>query len=262
MSVTAVQFYGVDDVVEAYNNKGTPAFAIWCGKMLQFRYDGTEGEDEQPSKPNMQEGEQLLRQYLSSIWALSTATYTLKTYDDLSPGQKIRPSTEYDTAFNFKICLPQSSNIAQINGAYPSNNPVLNELKKLNERMDRYEELSEQEVDEEPQSLQEAVIGLLQEPERLSQVVEPIKELVSLGRVLMGLPPIETTFPMQSAMNGLPVKKIGNTPDPDKVMRLGKALDTLEQYDDLLVEHLEKLAQVASSDKVKFKGLLSMLDLL
>src|SRR5262249_34048533 len=105
MSYGAVQFYGIDPVVEAYLNKRTPAFALWCGKELQFRYDGTESEDVN-GVPSMEEGAQLLRAYLEAIYPGSTALYTLKTYDEIPPGTKIRPSTEYDTAFNFKLSAP------------------------------------------------------------------------------------------------------------------------------------------------------------
>ena len=267
MSGTAVQFYGIDDVVEAYMNKRTPAFAIWCGKQLQFRYDGSTDDDNEtdaePGEPTMTEGEQLLRQYLTSLWPLTTATYTLKTYDDLAPGQKIRPSTEYDTAFNFKICAP-SSREAYAPGAvgFPQTNPLLAELKKMNERMDRLEQeraMDDDELEDEPENLQQVVIGLLNEPAKLQQVVEPIKELVSIGRMLLGMPEMNTP----AAMNG--VKKIGQVneqPDPALVMRLGQAINTLEQHDEKIVEHLEKLAQVAVTDAVKFKGLLAMLDLL
>jgi hypothetical protein len=269
MSTTAVQFYGIDDVVTAYVNRQTPAFAVWCGKTLLFRYDGT-GEDDE-SEPTVAEGEQVLRTFLESMWQLTTATYTLKTYDEISKGQKIRPSTEYDTAFQFKICPPPVSQFTGMQGVYPqANNPVLKELQQLREEMNtlRIEQSADDEDDEddEPETLQEAMIGLLHEPERLNAVVEPLRELISLGRSLMGMEPLPGNtmmLPPGNAITG--VRKVGSVPidpDPQMVHRLGVAINTLEQYDDKLVVHLEKLASVAISDPVKFRGLLSMLDLL
>jgi len=281
MSSTAVQFYGIDDVVQAYTNRGVPAFAIWCGKILNFRYDGYEdwdpGEDENSSGavgPTLQEGEQVLRTYLEGLWPLTTATYTLRVYDELKPGQKIRPSTEYDTAFQFKICPPPVSHYTGMAGVYPQpNNPVLKELQGLREEMNALKEMREpdDEDDEEPETIQEAVIGLLQEPERLSAVVEPLRELVSLGRTLLGMEPLAQGPPWSpgSAQMGNVVRKsIGQVteaaqqPDPVLVQRLGAAINVLEHYDENLVDHLEKLSKIAVSDPVKFKGLLSMLDLL
>jgi hypothetical protein len=81
------------------------------------------------------------------------------------------------------------------------------------------------------------------------------------------MPPLDNTnlmLPEQGVMNGV-VRKVGTVPgqvDEALVRRLGAAINVLEQHDENLVDHLEKLAQVATSDPVKFKGLLSMLDLL
>lgn len=267
MAITAVQFYGIDSVVEAYTNKGTPAFAIWCAKQLQFRYDGADSE----AGATLEEGEQLLRAYLEGMWQGTTATYTLKVYDELEPGQKIRPSTEYDTAFNFKIALPQSQ--SQV-GGYNGNQQLLTELQKMRTDIEELkhgagEDDEGDEVDEdEPETIQEAVIGLLKEPERLTAVVQPLRELVDLGRTLMGMQPLEPMQPMYpqhslpgaGVVNG--VRKVGQVPDAALVERLGAAINVLERYDENLVDHLEKLAKVATSDPAKFKGLLSMLDLL
>src|SRR5258706_15867030 len=104
---SGVQFIGIDDVVQAYTNKRVPAFAIWCGRDMQFRYDGTD-PDQGYMKPTMQEGAQLVNDYLSGMWQGSTALYVLKVYDGLKANEKIKPSTEYDTAFNFKLYAAQN----------------------------------------------------------------------------------------------------------------------------------------------------------
>jgi hypothetical protein len=52
---------------------------------------------------------------------------------------------------------------------------------------------------------------------------------------------------------------VAGVPEDDKLTRLNAALDTLHQYDDQLIEHLEKLAAMAQKDTAKFKFLLTML---
>lgn len=48
-------------------------------------------------------------------------------------------------------------------------------------------------------------------------------------------------------------------PEDTRLQRLNTALDTLAQYDEQLIEHLEKLAAMAAKDTGKFKFLLTML---
>lgn len=254
MSYGAVQFWGIDPVVEAYENKRTPAFALWCGKQLQFRYDGTDSEGTD-KVPTIEEGANLLRAYLSAIWQGSTALYTLKTYDDLAPGQKIRPSTEYDTAFNFKISGPVES----MGGpGYPGRSSAfIDAINKINERLDQMEEPEE---DPEPETLQEVAIGLIQEPEKLREVVEGVKGLVEVGRMLLGFPPPPAGAIMGAVTRSGEPPAITQQPSADKFQALEAALNTLERHDPALIDHLAKLAELAESSPVQFRALIGLLD--
>ena len=234
MSYTAVQFYGIDSVLEAYGSKKTPAFAIWCGKSMLLRYDGT--EDGGKEKPTMEEGSQILEQYLKSMYSGTTATYTLKTYDELKPGQKIRPSTEYDTAFQFKISEPPIER-----GYYPPErtSPFLNELKLLREEVAQMRQPIEE--DDIPETLEEAAIGLIHNPEKLQAFVEPLRQLAEIGKMIFS-----PGLAMQPARMGN--NAITDRPPIDQqttLQRLGQAIDLLEKHDKKLVDHLEALARIA-----------------
>jgi|SRR5882672_10642670 len=247
--MAGIQFFGIENVIKAYCNKKTPSFAIWSGKQLLFKYDGYEnGEDYQ--QPSIEEGEQLLAGYLSAMYQDSTATYTLKTYDDLGEG-KIKPSSEYDTSFNFKISLPDYDSRTM---GMVRTNPMFAELQKINARL---ESLEHGEPEEDAETLEQAVIGLIQEPDRLQRIVEPIRQLVEMGKSLFDK---QNTHTMQQA-------SIGNVRKPtvseeDKVIRLGNAIDILEKHDNQLVEHLERLAALANANPKKFKNIISMIGLL
>jgi hypothetical protein len=262
MANGAVQFYGIDSVLDAYSNKGTAAFAIWCGKELLFRYDGTT-EDGKYIQPTISEGTQLLNNYLGAMYQGTTAIYTLKTYDELKQGQKIRPSTEYDTAFNFKICPSASEMMGGIGyggggGITHSRNPVLAELQKMNERMTALEnrEAATDDDDESPKDLNEAIIGVLNEPSKMRELIEPVKELIEIGRTMFGFP-----GPEPSRVVGA-VKQIGSQQGVDRETRLANALDTLEQADPQLVEHLEVLARLARTNRAKFDSIIKMVAVL
>lgn len=260
MSYGAVQFYGIENVVDAYTNKRIPAFAIWCGKQLQFRYDGTEGDGEETA-PSMEEGAQLLRSYLEALYQGSSALYTLKTYDDLPPGAKIRPSTEYDTAFNFKL-TPPGGMIEGAGPAYAPRSSLAAALEQINKRLTVIEEgEGDEEIDDPPETLQEAAIGLLDNPEKLRDVAESIRSIVETGRALFGLgvPP-----GMAPAVSMGAVTRTGTVEDtgPGEVdlSALESALNTLGKHDARLVDHLTKLAAIAESNPVRFKSFLAILE--
>jgi hypothetical protein len=250
---SAIQFYGIEAAVDAYVNKGTPAFAIWCGKQLQMRYDGTYGGD--GTKPSIEEGAQLLRSYLEAIYQGSTALYTLKTYDEIGT-EKIRPSTEYDTAFNFKLGGP----VEMGGGGYGMGrvSPVMAEIAKLNARFDALT-AEDSEEDDDPETLQDVAIGLLNEPEKLRDTLENIKGLVDIGRALFGFSPVATVPGSLGAVTRAGETN-GSRSAEDKYRDLEVALNTLEKYDPDLVGHLTKLAGLAESNPAQFKSLLGILE--
>ncbi len=250
-----IQFFGIDNVIEAYENNAVPAFAVWSGKIPLLRYDGVDASGTY-TKPTIEEGRQLLENYLSAMYQGSTASYIMKIYSDLKPGEKIKPSTEFDTGFNFKICAPSSEMMNGYPAVRGNNNPVIAALQKIDERLKVIEDGGIE--DEEPETITEAVIGMINEPSKLSEFVGSLKEIAELGKSLL------TGQPMQPAHIGN-IKRPGQTAtalDDSQLMRIGNAIELLGKYDPKITEHLERLAQLAEQDTKKFLSIVSMIDLL
>lgn len=252
-----IQFFGIDNVVQAYVNNQCAPFSLWSGKLQLLKYDGT-GPDGY-KQPTVQEGMQLLNDYLCAMYSGTTAIYTLRTYEDLKPGEKIKPSTEYDTAFNFKINVaPQASDGTMVYaGTGRGNNLVLEELKKINSRIDTLEGLDDD--DEEP-----TVIGmvndLVQEPEKLREVVSSVAILVDMAKDFLGLPVSHRA--QVGNVNRVSDISSDTESQEERVNRLQGALNDLEKVDPKIVDHLCKLAQIAKQNPGKFKGLIGMLEMM
>lgn len=267
--MSAVQYFGVEAVIEAYSNRNIPAFAIWSGKQLLFRYDGQSAEGDAVA-PSIAEGEQILRQFLENLYQGSTATYILKTYDDLKPKEKIRPTTEYDTAFNFKLMEPVGFGGFGMPVSYPRGQggghggALISALEKLDARLLRLEGGTD--AEESPQTLNEAVIGLIDDPVKTRDTLENVKMLVDIGRSLLGFNQSQPAFvgAVTRAQNNpaATIKDVIND-EADQTglrQRLEIALNTLGTIDPDIIIHLEKLASIAQTSPVKFKSLLSILE--
>jgi hypothetical protein len=88
-----IQFTSKDDVISAYKSMKMPAWAIWCGKALNFAYTGD----------NMATGESELASYLEMLDRNPTNVYyMLAMYDDLD-GKNITSKTEWVRSFNFRL---------------------------------------------------------------------------------------------------------------------------------------------------------------
>jgi hypothetical protein len=167
---------------------------------------------------------------------------------------------EYDTAFNFKLGAPAEMG----GGAYVagSRSPWLQEIQKLNARFDELTEEAEEEP--EPKTLESAAIGLLNEPEKLRDVLESVRGIVDIGRAILGIP----AGPQQ--VNAAAIGAVTRVGQPETVGEPGEvdprfkalesALNRLERCDPRLIEHLTKLADVAEANPIRFKSLLTILE--
>lgn len=92
--MASVQFVGVSNVVQAFENKGLPYYAIKTGSnILEKNQDNT----------NLDEAVNQLGTFLEMINQGSNAIYTLCIYEE--PG-KITAKREADYSFNFKLNEP------------------------------------------------------------------------------------------------------------------------------------------------------------
>lgn len=236
--MATVQFYGIEQVMEAAENLNCPAWGIFISRALFTKYEGSD----------MSESLQLLDKNLQALGKSgTTGIYTLKFFE-ADPGKtiKINERTVCDGgSFNFKLIEPEEREMRLIGNS--SQYGVIAEMKKEIELLKKQKEEAEALIDDEPESIGTVLIDLIKNPDQLAQ-------LVNVGRSLMGLP-------VQN------MGAIGSTRAmPENVMeskendleRLGAAIDSLEKKDPRLIEHLEKLSKMPDD---QFNAMVSMLDL-
>ncbi len=252
---SSIQFRGIEPVLQAYSDRDVEAWSLWQGK--QFLTKGI--------------GSDPLNQFLGILHeSRSQAIYTLKVYEDFTTAddlKKIKSNTADDGSFNFRLNEPNENGMLYTSGTgngYPNGNYSL--LKRFEALEDKIGALldpgEEEEPEEEKPDLMGAVIGLLQNPDKLEKII-------NLGKTIFA--PQD-----QSAFVGANVHRIGtaignNNPsaslspssqplDEAQLKRLYTAVEVLTNCDPKAVEHLEKLASIATQQPRQFTQLISMLD--
>lgn len=160
----AIQFRNAEQVVQGYQLREIPRFAIWQGKdAFIFKYDGDD----------MAVGADLLTQYLQAL-SEGTCIYTLRVYDN---DEKINSKTPYDGSFNFRLTEYQG-------GSYPmaiagrSDNVI---LQKLAEMQAEINELKNQA----PEAETDHPLGMIGHIMEMDIVKEALPVL--LGKVIGGI---------------------------------------------------------------------------
>lgn len=222
----AVQFRGLDNVLEAYDNAKIEAWSIWNDK--QFLTKGIDRESLVAFLECLNDGE-------------SKGVYTLRVYEDVDNIKAIKAKTDYDGSFNFILHQYTEADKSSYYG-------------RLTEKITALEEkISGVEPQEEKETLGSIAMNLLKEPAQLAQMID-------IGRAILGMRPLYNN--MQQSYQSLPANTIGNVNAIDTGERIGKALLTLEKNDPKLVQHLEKLAAMSEKNLQGFQSLLSMLDMM
>ena len=256
MASTSIQFIGIDKVLAAFEARDVDCWSIWHNK--EFHMKGC-GADE-------------LRSYLNMIAdSGTTATYRLQIYETLNEPSEIKSNTAHDGSFNFKLFLGGSEQAARggrndIIGrhyGYPTAED------RILERLDAIEKKFDDDIEPQDetfvQSLGNAFIGMIQEPDKLGQFLDSLSKLFGtqvphrpaigqIERVGQMDPPAPGSREIQK-----PVLSQPETTE-EKLQRLGAAIDTLEKFDSNLVGHLEKLATIAQQTPERFKAILSIFD--
>lgn len=217
----SVQFFGRDNIAMAYDNRKCIRWAIFQGSQFLFKYDGDD----------LAESEQLFSQIIDSLDVSgSDAVYTCKFYEDKV---KIKNATPYDGSFNFKMITPDAKQErGQLYAA--SSQAILAKLTELETRLDE----RENDQDDDDGSINGILSGLLREPEKLGQ-------LINAGKALF------------AGTGTRPAAMVNGVPDQD---RITKVIDRLLKNDPKIIDHLEKLADLAENEKSTFDYLLSMLE--
>ncbi len=238
--MASVQFYGIENAIDAYENCKIAAWGLFSGRQLLCKYTGG----------NINEGKQLLEEFCEKI-EHSNATYTLKVFEnEKGTDMRIKEKTECDSSFNFKL-LEEDKYLQRRDerGNYSSNGNnklLVDTLTGINNRLIAIEEGDHE---DEPDTIGSIVTGYLKEPEKL----------LPLLTLLSGL----------GVIRPVPAGAIGNvqkttTTDMSDIItdKLAAALDQLQKADPKIVEHLEKLAELSKRDKFTFDIVVSKIEAL
>lgn len=229
--MVGVQLIGKDSVIAAYNDLDVDTWAILQGKQLIVSGEGGES----------------LGAWLERFAQCGTAAiYTLRCYDTESAPDSLTAGTNYIASFNFKFTdIYQPSAI----GGY--NNQLIGRIEELEKKL----AAAKEEESDEPDILG-AVMGWLQDPHKLQQAVGAFKMLTGGAGAVAPMPP-----PAQAVagFDTSPRAQRSFEEEEQKVARLAAALDRLEKKDPHIVEHLEKLADIADKKPDTFKFLIGNL---
>lgn len=236
MPYASIQFRGIDGILNAFDNRGVPAWSLWQGKQFLIK-----GYDREP-----------LQAFLGALMeGGSNAIYTLKVYEDLTEDEvkKIKSNTPDDGSFNFRLDGEDMQRLD--NPTYRRN------YGDLDSRLKRIEDLltDNPESEAEPETIGSAAMKVLQDPQQLAKYIDIFRGIFSPGNP--AVPP-----PMYKEPAASPAAAMGSVQEKQEqdLNRLEKAIDTLAAADPRLIEHLEKLASLATNNAGQFQMLLSMLE--
>lgn len=265
--MAGIQFFGKKSVIEAYNLQGIDCWAVFEGKDLNDA-----GCDEER-----------LEKFLTQLEPDgSTATYMLKLYRNCEDPDEITPKTEYSRCFKFKL----NQRAGEVGGAitrYGGTDPITAKIQgvimgevgaALDKRLGRGGD------DQPPESFQDAIIGLVKQPDKLMGVLNGLRGLFAppdmLGQTAVPYggvtgtfapprrtgaptPPASPTVSAPEAAPPKPVAQDGEAMTDADLDRLGAALDRLGKVDKDIVSHIEKLADLAEKKPDTYKMGITML---
>lgn len=238
----SVHFRGEEQVIEAYKNRGVPAFALWQDKQFLFKYEGCK----------IDEGVEFLSTWIDMLVAnQSSAIYTVCVYEDLKPGQKIKDKTPYDGSFNFRLfdnasgyLPPQQFQQYQQQGG---NVKVL--LDKMNAQQSEIERLKmiiEGAAGDDSDEDSLGMVGKILEHPVLGPALQPLIQRLggSIADLIVGKG--------NETGDGQPIqmRRISGIEISDQ--RLSDAIEKLQQYVEDLPMVLEKLALIAEKQPKQF----------
>jgi hypothetical protein len=243
----SIQFYGIDDVINAVEKSKCPAWAIFQGRQFMFKCE----------LPTLDESTQLLKEILESL-AENSVIYTIKLYE-CSEGEarKIDEKTKCDAgSFNFK--LTELEDLTQrreryISGRIDRKNSFEERMLALEQKLDAVLKDDEPE-DEDEETLETAVIGMIQDPHKLMEFFQTLQQgqAMLMGKNISpsSIGSVLQRGQIKEGTRSGPAEAQPNLSQPTEqdIQRLHAALDTLGRNDPNIIANLEKLA-ILSQDK-------------
>jgi len=240
----AVHFRGAEIAIEAFENRRAKSWALFTGKQFLASFVGE----------SVEQAAEALDKYLSLMnQPGNIAVYTLKVYDDMTPGEKIKSNTPDDGSFNFRLQEPTPGlpAVAGLNTA--GNYEMLQLLKKMDARIERLEtEPVEEKEPAEPKNIMGQIKDFLELPGMQALISGVVQKLTgnaqapSLGNINVQYPPQSTTG---TAEYDPEVNEYTALIDAYKIIKNSGLPDALAM--------LQKLADIAATDQEKFKSIVS-----
>ena len=233
----SVQFTTVENVVNAYEMRKIPAFAIYQQKQLLYKYEGAD----------LEEGANLLNDFIEMLQN-SAGVYTLCIFEEFAG--KISDKTPYHGSFNFRF---QQNTAGYDKGA--------GSLERMNDKIEGIArsllELKEQQLQNELEDI---------EPQADNQLIngmDKIGAFLSHPLIEKYIPVILNAF--TSAMPGNQVKQNTsaimagiNETDQEIITACNKMISANAQARQALII----LGNLAESDPEKFKKVLGYMNML
>lgn len=257
------EFIGLDQVLYLVQSRDTPYYAVYISKDLKFECiaDGVE------EAMNMLEEQMQVPQSNGT-----TVTYTIKFYKGLTTNGSIDKNTLMGTN-TFKLArydqAPQNYFRAE-RGLPPvpfnRNSADNNQLATLAQKIEAIEEILIKKAEAEALAAAQAAE---EEEEEQPDMVGSILGRIDQIAAVFSRPEIVNLIGMVAGIfkNGIQsVNSMGNvmvsapTTQEEQTERITNAIQTMFQYDQNLVIHLEKLAHLAQTNTNQFNMLIGMLD--
>jgi hypothetical protein len=249
----SIQFYGIDAVMKAAENRKCAAWSIWHNKQFLFK-----------SLPDQDEGQALdyLKDILESV-ADNDVIYTIKFYEEVQG--KINEKTPCDGSFNFKILDEEEMQERRYKRQAMGNryNGLKEWQQNIEEKLDRL--LGEgDEEEEEEKTLEGELIGMVNNPIKLIEFVQSLNQAKALLTGAEVTPGTIANVLRAGQIKEVPAPAPGqleaNLSHDEMMQRLNVALTTLGENDPNIIFHLEKLATLSTEKPETFKTAIAMLE--
>lgn len=232
------QIKGKENILQAFDNAKVEVWAIFVGRNLITKGCGAD----------------MLESFLDLVTQNgSNGVYTLKLYEDIDDAKKVKEKTEASGSLNFILNADDfvdGSGFKTISGI---DRRLYDEVQELKRELKEQREQSNQE----PQTLEQAAIGLLGDPQGLAAIILSIKELFKANN---NNPPAPAYSIPATVGNVHNQNNMATELTEQEKESLSNSIDILIDCDPKIAEHLAKLASIAQTKPSQFKLLLTMLE--
>jgi hypothetical protein len=250
--MAGAQFIGKHSVIAAYNRRDGGTWSLTQGKKVCAT--GVDAND--------------LTEWIDIFAAAqSRAPYTLNLYGDIEPEEITatrRPLASWDVMINEPGTVAAGPVVSGAVGAAGRIQKHIDE--KIAEKFDVIlEKLDDPEEPENGIDIIEIIKDYAANPHKLGHVVGAIRNLLGMNNGMPAQPAVIGGVGARSgsqSFDTMPGAAEASQSDEQKYNRLAAVLDRLEAKDPKIIQHLEKLADIAERDAFTFGMILQRLDAL